>query len=46
MQNFELGNLEPTFVPIGHADAANVGIVAFGVSRDEDTMASSRPSPD
>jgi len=36
VQNFELGNLEPTFVPIGHSDAANVGIVAFGVSRSED----------
>ena len=34
--NFELGNLEPTFVPIGQKDAANVGIVAFGVSRDEE----------
>ncbi|MGO9107986.1 MAG: vWA domain-containing protein [Thermoguttaceae bacterium] len=33
VQNFELGNLEPTFVPIGHSDAVNVGIVAFGVSR-------------
>ena len=36
VQNFELGNLEPTFVPIGHPDAANVGIVAFGVSRPDD----------
>ena len=36
VQNFELGNLEPTFVPIGRSDAANVGIVAFGVSRAED----------
>jgi hypothetical protein len=36
VQNFELGNLEPTFVPIGHSDAANVGVVAFGVSRAED----------
>ena len=36
VQNFELGNLEPTFVPIGHSDAANVGIVAFGVNRAED----------
>jgi hypothetical protein len=34
--NFELGNLEPTFVPIGRQDASNVGIVAFGVSRDEE----------
>ena len=36
VQDFELGNLEPTFVPIGHSDAANVGIVAFGVSRADD----------
>ena len=36
VQNFELGNLEPTFVSIGQPDAANVGIVAFGVSRPED----------
>ena len=36
VQNFELGNLEPTFVPIGRSDAANVGVVAFGVSRSED----------
>ena len=34
--NFELGNLEPTFVPIGRADAANVGIVSFGVGRNEE----------
>ena len=34
--NFELGNLEPTFVPIGRQDASNVGVVAFGVSRDEE----------
>ena len=34
--SFEVGNLEPTFVPIGRSDAANVGIVAFGVSRPED----------
>ena len=36
VQNFELGNLEPTFVPIGRSDAANVGVVAFGVSRAEE----------
>ena len=36
VQNFALGNLEPTFVPIGRSDAANVGIVAFGVSRSEE----------
>ena len=34
--DFGLGNLEPTFILIGHSDAANVGIVAFGVSRAED----------
>jgi hypothetical protein len=34
--NFELGNLEPTFVPIGRQDSANVGIVAFGISRDDE----------
>ena len=33
---FDLGNIEPTFVPIGRCDAANVGIVAFGVARSED----------
>ena len=36
VEKFELGNLEPTFVPIGRSDAANVGVVAFGVSRSED----------
>ena len=36
VQNFELGNLEPTYVHIGRSDAANVGIVAFGVGRAED----------
>jgi hypothetical protein len=36
VQDFELGNLEPTFVPIGDSKAANVGIVAFGVSRSEE----------
>ena len=36
VENFELGNLEPTFVPIGSDLAANVGIVAFGVSLAED----------
>jgi hypothetical protein len=34
--NFELGNLEPTFVPIGRMDATNVGIVNFGVGRNEE----------
>jgi hypothetical protein len=35
-EKFERGNLEPTFVPIGTADAFNVGVVAFRVSRDEE----------
>jgi hypothetical protein len=34
--NFGLGNLDPIFVPIGQPDAANVGVVAFGVSRADD----------
>jgi hypothetical protein len=38
VDKFELGNLEPTFVPIGRSDAANVGVVAFGVSRSEDNL--------
>jgi hypothetical protein len=36
VEKFDLGNLEPTFVAIGRPDAANVGIVAFGVGRSED----------
>lgn len=36
VSNFELGNLDPIFVPIGHSDAANVGVVAFGASRSEE----------
>ena len=36
VEKFELGDLEPTFVPVGRSDAANVGVVAFGVSRAED----------
>ena len=32
---FELGNLEPVFVPIGEASAANVGIMAFSIGRSE-----------
>jgi hypothetical protein len=35
VEKFDLGNLDPTFVPIGSLDAANVGIVDFGVSRGE-----------
>jgi len=30
---FSLGNLKPTFVPIGSAEAHNVGIMAFSVRR-------------
>ena len=33
--DFELGNLEPVFVPIGTPAAANVGIVTFSVGRHE-----------
>jgi hypothetical protein len=36
VDKFELGNLDPIFVPLGHSDAANVGVVAFGVSRPDD----------
>jgi hypothetical protein len=32
---FELGHLEPVFVPIGDPAAANVGIMAFSVGRQE-----------
>ena len=32
---FSLGNLDPVFVPVGKATAANVGIVAFNVRRSE-----------
>jgi hypothetical protein len=32
---FSLGNLDPVFVPIGEPTAANVGITAFGVRRNE-----------
>ncbi len=38
VEKFEMGNLEPTFVPIGRSDAANVGVVAFGVSRSDDNQ--------
>ncbi len=34
--DFELGNLDPVFVPIGRMDAANVGIVSFGVERNQE----------
>ena len=36
---FELGNLEPVFVPIGEASAANVGIMAFSIGRSEPSRA-------
>jgi hypothetical protein len=32
---FALGNLDPKFVPIGSADARNVGITAFSLRRNE-----------
>ncbi|HEY2827862.1 MAG TPA: VWA domain-containing protein, partial [Pirellulales bacterium] len=35
-ENFSLGNLEPVFMPIGQPGAANVGIVAFSVRRNEE----------
>ena len=31
--NFAMGNLTPTYLPIGHVDAQNVGIMAFSASR-------------
>ncbi len=33
VSNFSLGNLEPVFVPLGKADADNVGIIAFATDR-------------
>ena len=35
VSGFELGNLEPVFVPIGRPTAANVGIMAFSLGRNE-----------
>jgi hypothetical protein len=35
VSDFSLGNLEPVFVPIGTADAANVGILALSTRRHE-----------
>lgn len=35
VSGFSLGNLEPVFVPIGRSTAANVGIVAFRIGRNE-----------
>jgi hypothetical protein len=35
VSGFELGNLEPVFVPIGRSTAANVGIMALSVGRRE-----------
>ena len=35
VSGFELGNLEPVFVPIGRSTAANVGIMAFSLGRNE-----------
>ena len=36
VRGFSLGNLDPFFVPIGDAEAANVGIVGFSTQRNED----------
>jgi hypothetical protein len=36
VEGFSLGNLEPTFIPIGQPSVANVGIVAFSVRRNEE----------
>ncbi len=33
--DFRLGNLDPVYMPIGKAEAANVGILAFSVRRNE-----------
>ena len=33
VSDFSLGNLEPKFMPIGHRDCDNVGIVAFSTER-------------
>jgi hypothetical protein len=35
VRDFSLGNLEPVFVPIGAADAANVGILTLSTRRNE-----------
>ena len=36
VEGFSLGNLEPVFMPIGQPSAANFGIVAFSVRRNEE----------
>ena len=36
VQDFSLGNLKPVFVPVGGADTANVGIVAFSTRPHEE----------
>ncbi len=36
VQGFSLGNLDPMFVPIGKPDVDNLGIVAFGVRRNDE----------
>lgn len=33
VSDFRLGNLDPVYMPIGSADAVNVGIIAFSVRR-------------
>ena len=35
VRGFSLGNLEPVFIPIGAAQAANVGIVGFSLERND-----------
>jgi hypothetical protein len=35
VSSFRLGNLDPIYVPVGSADAGNVGITAFSVRRHE-----------
>ncbi len=36
VQGFSLGSLNPVFLPIGQADAANLGIISFTVRRNEE----------
>jgi hypothetical protein len=38
VKDFSLGNLEPTYFPIGEETSSNVGIVAFNVSRNEEQI--------
>jgi len=36
VKGFSMGSLNPLYIPIGRADAANVGIVSFSVRRNEE----------